>query len=81
MIENNNIKITQNQISFISYLFTKKFIIIVFFILGLSNLLFNLFYGQKNLYDELKLYDENETSTSNIPTTILSNDNVSIKVL
>ncbi|CAB4402589.1 unnamed protein product [Rhizophagus irregularis] len=74
MVENNNIKITQNQISFTSsYFFTKKFIIIVFFILGLSNLLFNLFYGQKNLFGELKL--ENETSPSNIPTPILSNDN------
>ncbi|CAB5394125.1 unnamed protein product [Rhizophagus irregularis] len=74
MVDNNNIKITQNQISFTSsYFFTKKFIIIVFFILGLSNLLFNLFYGQKNLFGELKL--ENETSPSNIPTPILSNDN------
>uniref|UniRef100_U9T8Z5 Uncharacterized protein n=1 Tax=Rhizophagus irregularis (strain DAOM 181602 / DAOM 197198 / MUCL 43194) TaxID=747089 RepID=U9T8Z5_RHIID len=74
MVDNNNIKITQNQISFTSsYFFTKKFIIIVFFILGLSNLLFILFYGQKNLFGELKL--ENETSPSNIPTPILSNDN------
>jgi hypothetical protein len=84
MTESNN---SQPQISLTSssYFSTKKFIIIIFLILGLSNLFFlNLFYEQKKFFGELRLHDENEnpltTNITNISITILSNDDVSIHV-